>query len=152
MCIHTHPHTVTLLYLKGAQCVTRGGINYLNLSDLPSFLAPLSQLFFFCSFSLSLPSCEHTSLHLNFSHFFFNPSAFPHWSSLPPPVDMWLLFQDVKPLLPIYLSLPPPSYSPPLSVWYLTKKALKWADFKGAYWWWWWWREPAKVYSSVTIH
>lgn len=52
---HTHTHTVTVLYLKGAQHVTRGGINYLNLSDLPSlfwhlYLFPpilLSVLFLF---------------------------------------------------------------------------------------------------------
>lgn len=124
MCMHTHTythtHTVTVLSLKGDQHVTRGGINYLNLSDLPSlfwhlYLFPpilLSVLFLFL--------CPPVSTHLFISTsaiFFFNPSSFPRWSSLPPPVDMWLLFQDVKPLLPIYLSLrpslPPSSYSPP---------------------------------------
>lgn len=93
--------SVCVLALGPSQCVATavGGINYLNLSDLPSFLAPLSR-----SFNHFLFLYPPASTHLCVS-----TSSPPHWSPPCPPIDMWLLFQDVKPLLPIPPSIPLPS-------------------------------------------
>ena len=75
---HTQILILSLHCTSKVPSVTRGGINYLNLSDLPPFLGPLSlsSNLSLSSFSLYLPSCEHTSLHLNFSLFFLIPRPF----------------------------------------------------------------------------
>lgn len=69
-------HTLILsLYTVAQRCPAcdKGGINYLKLSDLPLFLIPLSRSSdpSLSSFSLSLPSRQHTSLHLHLSNLFY---------------------------------------------------------------------------------
>lgn len=105
---------VTLLYVKDAQRVGVG-LNYLNLSDLPSCFSGTS-ISFLQSFSLFIFS--HT--HLNFSQFLFlfflNPSSFSslEFSSTPCRYVAFISrckatasHQSIPP------SLPQPLYSPP---------------------------------------
>lgn len=113
----TWTHTVATVAQKCPAC--GGQINYLCFSDLPLF-----------DFTLSPPTASthlliFLSLLLILSFFlFFHPSLSP--------VDMWLLFLDVKPL-----SLPAL-----VCVWYLPK--LLWSGLVALQ------REQAEAPQSVT--